>query len=55
MMIILSFNARGIGGPQEKLSLKMLLLILNPNLILIQEMMCPGEKATEIFSSWLKN
>jgi len=54
-MIILPFNERGIRGPEKKLSLKRLLLNLNPNLILIQDTMCPGEKVTEIFSSWLKN
>jgi hypothetical protein len=35
-MIILSFNPRGVGGTRKKLSLKRLLLILNPNVVLIQ-------------------
>jgi ABC-type uncharacterized transport system YnjBCD ATPase subunit len=54
-MIFLSYNARGIGGPQKKLSLKRLLLSLNPDVILLQEMMCKGEVAIKVISPWLKD
>jgi exonuclease III len=54
-MMILSFNARGVGGPQKTLSLKRLIISLKMDVILIQEIMCSEEKAKEIFSCWLKN
>jgi exonuclease III len=54
-MIFLSFNARGIGGPQKKLSLKRLLLSLKPDILFLQETMCSGEDAIKIVSQWLKN
>jgi len=54
-MIFLSYNARGIGGPQKKLSLKRLLLILNPDVLLLHETMCKGEVAIKVISPWLKD
>ena len=54
-MNFISFNARGVGGGQKKLSLKRLLLILNPDIILLQETMCKGEEAIKNVSPWLKN
>jgi exonuclease III len=44
-MMLLSFNARGVGGPQKKLALKRLLLSLKPDVLLLQETMCKGEES----------
>jgi hypothetical protein len=54
-MMMLSFKTRGVGVPQKKLSLKRHITSLKPNVKLIQETICSGEKAKEIFSSWLEN
>jgi exonuclease III len=54
-MILLYFNVRGVGGPQKKLALKRLLLSLEPDIIMLQETMCTGEKSMKVVSSWLRN
>jgi hypothetical protein len=54
-MVIISFNAKGVGGSPKKLALKILLQSLKPNILLIQEMMCPGEKSRELISKCLRN
>jgi ABC-type uncharacterized transport system YnjBCD ATPase subunit len=54
-MIFLSFNVRGVGGAPKKLALKRMFLSLKPDIIMIQETMCPSDKAREIFSPWLRN
>jgi exonuclease III len=47
-MIFLSFNVRGLGGTQKKISLKRFILSLNPDVILIQETMCSLEKGRRV-------
>jgi hypothetical protein len=54
-MIMLSIISRGVRGPQKDLFIKMILSILKPYVILIQETMCLGEKAWEVFSPSLRN
>jgi exonuclease III len=53
-MIILSFNARGVGSAPKILSLKRLIEISKPDIVLIQETMCLVAKAKEVFSSFMK-
>jgi hypothetical protein len=54
-MIFVSFNTRGVRGAPKKLTLKIILLGLKPNIILIQETMGSGEKDRETFSPCLNN
>jgi hypothetical protein len=53
-MIVLSFNARGVGGVPKILALKRLVQSCNLYVIMIQETMCIGVKVVEAFSNWLK-
>jgi exonuclease III len=53
-MIVLSFNARGVGGTPKSLALKQLCVVVNPDIIMVQETMRSRTKLEEIFSSWLK-
>jgi hypothetical protein len=53
-MIIMSFNARGVGSDPKILALKQLIEISKPDIDLIQETMCLATKAKEVFSSFLK-
>jgi hypothetical protein len=50
-IIVLSFNEHGIRGTPKILALKRLCVVVNPNILLIQETMCRGAKADEVFSS----
>lgn len=45
-MIVLSFNACGVGGKSKINALKRLFFTSRPDFILVQETMCSGEKAT---------
>jgi hypothetical protein len=45
IMIILSLNIRGIGGPLKTSAFRRLLLRLSPNIILLQETLTDGQKA----------
>jgi exonuclease III len=54
-MIIISFNVRGIGGPQKTISLKRMILSLKPDIIMLQEKMCTGENVRDIVEPWLRN
>jgi exonuclease III len=55
-MIILSLNARGVGGAPKIQALKRMVVECKHDIILVQETMCPGEKAIELaFSLWLKD
>jgi len=53
-MIILSFNARGVGSAPKILALKRLIEISKPDIVLIQETMCLAAKAKEVFSIFMK-
>jgi hypothetical protein len=55
LIIYLSFNAHGVGGTSKILSLKMLVQVFSPYVIIIQETICVGVKATNSFHPWLKD
>ena len=54
MMLVLSFNARGLGSPPKLKALKRMVIILKPTIIFIQESMMEGEKSKEVLEAWLK-
>jgi hypothetical protein len=54
-MIILSFNARGVGGASKIQALERLVADYKPNILLIQETMCLGENAMDSFRAWLRD
>jgi hypothetical protein len=54
-MIILYFNARGVGGTLKKLSLNRINQSHNHEVILLQETKSEGTKARDIFEKWLKS
>jgi len=54
-MIVLSFNAREVGGSPKINALKRLFQVSRPDFLLIQETMCNGDKGVESFKSWLKD
>ena len=53
-MLILYFNARGLGSYPKLKALKRMTVNLKPTIIFIQEIMMEGEKAKEILESWMK-
>ena len=53
-MLVLSFNARGLGSSPKIKSLKRMVANLKPAIIFLQETMMEGEKAKEVLESWLK-
>ena len=54
-MLIVSFNSRGLGGPQKKISLKRLFNNLKPSVIMLQETMLEGSKARTVIKEILKD
>ena len=54
MMLVLSFNVRGLGSSPKIKALKRMVDILNPTIIFIQETMMEGEKSKESLEPWLK-
>lgn len=54
-MIILSLDVWGVGGNLKKNALKRLITLSRPDVILLQETMCNGEKAVEFVKLWLKD
>ena len=54
-MLIVSFNTRGLGGPQKKTSLKRLCNNLKPSVIMLQETMLEFLKAESIIKELLKD
>ena len=51
-MILLSYNCRGLASPHKKLSLKRMITLLGPQIILLQEMMGPRDLVKEALESW---
>jgi hypothetical protein len=49
-MIVLSLNVCGVGGASKRLALKRLFNVYSPDVIMLQETMCPGTKAIEVMS-----
>jgi hypothetical protein len=54
-MIIFPLNARGVRGASKFQALKILVANNKPNILLIQETMCLGEKDVEDFKTWLRD
>ena len=54
-IIIVYFNARGVGNPKKWLALKSILQNLKPNVMLIQENKFSGDKVMSIVELWVKN
>eukprot|EP00253_Pinus_taeda_P003262 PITA_03262 len=52
-MKVLSFNCRGFSSPPKKLALRRLLTISQPDIILLQETLCPADTLIQSFKSWL--
>ena len=52
-MILLSYNCRDLASPQKKSSLKRMIALLDPQIILLQETMGPSDKVKEALESWL--
>ena len=53
-MLVLSFNARGLGSSPKLKSLRRMIDIQKPTIIFIQETMMEGEKSKEVLEPWLK-
>ena len=54
-MIILSLNARGLGGASKKNSLKRLITNINPTVLLIQEITMEGKTVEEAINECAKD
>ena len=52
-MILLSNNCRGLASPHKKSSIKRMIALLDPHIILLQETMGPSDKVKEALESWL--
>ena len=52
-MILLSYNCRGLVSPQKKSSIKRMIALLDPQIILLQETMGMSDKVKEALESWL--
>ena len=52
-MILISYNCRGLASPHKKSSLKRMITLLNPQIILLQETMDPRDLVKESLESWL--
>eukprot|EP00253_Pinus_taeda_P008242 PITA_08242 len=52
-MKVLSFNCRGFASSPEKLALRRLLSISQPDIILLQETLCPADTLIQSFKSWM--
>ena len=54
-MLVLSLNARGMGGKIKQCSLRSLFLSIRPDMILLQETMCSTYPTLHAFSKLLPN
>ena len=54
-MKILSLNIRGLRAVPKKVTLKRLLAIMSPMVLLLQETMIEGKKAEEVAKEGLKD
>ena len=52
-MILLSYNCRDLASPQKKSSIKRMITLLDPQIILLQETMGSSDKVKEALESWL--
>ena len=52
-MILLSYNCRGLASPHKKSSIKRMIALLGPQIILLQETMVPRDLVKEVLESWL--
>ena len=52
-MIVLSYNCRGLASPHKKSSLKRMISLLGPQIILLQETMGLWDLVKEAVESWL--
>ena len=53
-MLVLSFNARGLGSSPKIKALKRMIDRIKLMIIFIQEIMMEGEKSKEVLEPWLK-
>ena len=53
-MLVLSFNARGLGSSPKIKAIKRMVDSLKPTIIFIQETMMEGGKSKEVLEPWLK-
>ena len=51
-MILLSYNCRGLASPHKKSSLKRMITLLGPQIILLQETMGLRDVVKEALESW---
>jgi hypothetical protein len=54
-MMVLSFNAFGVGGAPKIQALKRLVHACALDFIVIQETLCVGDKAMDAFKLWLRD
>ena len=52
-MILISYNCRGLASPHKKSSLKRMITLLSPQIILLQETMGSRDLVKEALESWL--
>ena len=52
-MILLSYNCSGLASPHNKSSIKRMITLLDPQIILLQETMGLSNKVKEALESWL--
>lgn len=52
-MIFLSYNCRGLASPQKKSSIKRMIALIDPQIILLQETMGLSDKVKAALESWL--
>ena len=52
-MILLSYNCRGLASPHKKSSIKRMITLLGPQIILLQETMGPRDLVKEVLEHWL--
>ena len=54
MLLFISFNVRGLGGASKLISLKLIITLIKPSVVALQETMMEGKKAKEVMSRLLK-
>ena len=52
-MILLSYNCRGLASLQKKSSIKRMVAMYDPQIILLQETMGASENVKKALESWL--
>ena len=52
-MILLSYNCRALASPQKKSSIKRMVALHDPQIILLQETMGASENVKKALESWL--